>query len=42
MSQRGLLAETESSLAGMGFDLENVDFVFDEDQQRTADARRQR
>lgn len=43
MSQRGLLsllAETESSLAGMGYDLENVDFVFDEDQKRTADARK--
>lgn len=42
MSQRGLLAllaETESSLAGMGFDLDSVDFVQDEDQKRTAEAR---
>lgn len=44
MSQRGLLtllAETESSLANLGFDLEGVDFVYDEDQKRQADARGQ-
>jgi CRP/FNR family transcriptional regulator, cyclic AMP receptor protein len=35
-----LLAETESSIAGMGLDLENsVSFVMDEDQKRTAEAR---
>jgi len=34
-----LLAETEASLAGQGVDLDNVEFVFDEDMQRTADAR---
>ncbi|MCP4868475.1 MAG: cyclic nucleotide-binding domain-containing protein [Proteobacteria bacterium] len=44
MSQKGLLsllAETESSLANLGFDLEGVDFVYDEDQKRQADARGQ-
>lgn len=37
----GLLASSESSLAQAGFDLNNVEFVFDEDMQRTADARGQ-
>jgi CRP-like cAMP-binding protein len=44
MSQRGLLAllaETESSLASLGFDLDGVDFVYDEDQKRSAEAQRQ-
>ena len=35
----GLLASSESSLAQAGLDLENIEFVFDDDQQRTADAR---
>jgi CRP-like cAMP-binding protein len=37
----GLLAVSESSLSSAGLDLENIEFVFDEDQQRTADARSQ-
>lgn len=35
----GLLASSEASLAQQGLDLQNIEFVFDEDQQRTADAR---
>ncbi len=34
-----LLAETESSMAQAGYSLDDVEFVFDDDQQRTADAR---
>ncbi len=42
MSQNGLLsllAETESSLASVGVELDAIEFVMDEDQRRTADAR---
>lgn len=34
-----LMAETESALAGSGFRSEDVQFVYDEDQRRTAEAR---
>lgn len=34
-----LLAETESSMAQAGYNLDEIEFVFDDDQQRTADAR---
>jgi CRP-like cAMP-binding protein len=34
-----LLAETETSLAGQGVDLGDIEFVFDEDQKRVAEAR---
>lgn len=34
-----LMAETESALAGSGFSAEDVQFVYDEDQRRTGEAR---